>query len=266
MTLLVRDSSGPAVNQLQFDLQKVAWQGLPITGNYDLLTELTVLMFQRWNGLPDDGVVGPDTQHKIERPSLSGQPEGTWSPIKHMLEVPYYSQRDNKYNPNGTCNVTCLAMALSYLDIRKRSVHGNVQLEDDLYQFLHTKEADAAFKEVAPALYGKVKPQHAHAMLAWAAQEYGATRTVSGARPLEEIARLVQQHPVLLSGRFTGSGHIVLAVGLSEGSDFIVHDPWGDWNQGYQERNGEARVYRWRSLEQVLKPVGDSNKHVTIVR
>ena len=52
---LRRGSTGDAVNTLQTDLQ------MPVTGNFDGLTEAAVREFQRSKNLVPDGIVGPKT-------------------------------------------------------------------------------------------------------------------------------------------------------------------------------------------------------------
>lgn len=49
------------------------------------------------------------------------------------LKVPFLSQLDNRRNPYGSCNVTCVAMCLYYLGYPRQQ---GTQLEDQLYQRL----------------------------------------------------------------------------------------------------------------------------------
>jgi len=260
--LVARDDAGADVKHVQGLVRDVAYNQLQVTGHFGLETELAVLAFQAWNNLQVDGVVGDGTYAALQHPAIKGSPNVL---IDTKLGVPYFSQRDNRYNPGGTCNVTCLAMALASKGIAPR--HPEMQFEDELYLFLQSEVADAAFKNIAPSLYGKVKPQHVHTMLAWCAQEYGAKDSKVAGLSVSDIAEEVAGGPILLSGRFTGSGHIVLAVGCSANGDILVHDPWGDWNRGYGSyRNGEFRVYRAEALQDVLKPPAGHEKHVTLIR
>jgi uncharacterized protein YvpB len=34
-------------------------------------------------------------------------------------------------------------------------------------------------------------------------------------------------------GKFTSSGHYVLVVGYDDKNNFVVDDPYGDWNKNY---------------------------------
>ena len=47
------------------------------------------------------------------------------------LNVPWFSQLDNQLNPHGACNVTSVAMCLSYFGLPSPS---GWQLEDEFYQ------------------------------------------------------------------------------------------------------------------------------------
>ncbi len=51
--------------------------------------------------------------------------------IKNVLNLPYCSQLYNKYEPYAACNVTSLAMCLSYFGVTSPSY---MQLEDMLLQ------------------------------------------------------------------------------------------------------------------------------------
>ena len=260
---LRRGDTGDTVRTLQAELRACVFAGLEETSVFDLNTDLAVRAFQAWNLLPADGVVGKATWDALDNPRIKGD---TGSLFLKKLDVPYFSQRDNQYNPSGTCNVTSLAMALTGLGIKRRTATG--QFEDELYEFLHTDVAAAAYKRSAPTLYEEgVPPQHVHAMLAWAAREYGATKTEATMCTIGGVAQEVSRGaPVLLSGRFTGSGHIVLAVGVTSGASLLVHDPWGDWNQAYKNRDGEYRIYTYEALHDVLNPTGRDDKYVTVVR
>jgi hypothetical protein len=56
------------------------------------------------------------------------------------LPVPYKSQLDNVVNPKGACNVTCVAMCLSFFGVE--AIAKNVQLEDELYERMVRKGLD----------------------------------------------------------------------------------------------------------------------------
>lgn len=142
-----------------------------------------------------------------------------------LLKVPYLSQRDNKYYPGGTCNVTSYAMALTYLGVRPRDPKN--QLEDELSQYMLKHGKD----------------RHNHADLVWVAREYGAQARFGMNRTWAQIREEIRAgRPVVVSGKFTQSGHIIAIIGL-HGDDFIVHDPWGNAMTGYKSHNGRQVLY-----------------------
>ena len=51
------------------------------------------------------------------------------------LNVPHFSQLDNVYHPEGTCNLTSAAMCLYYHGIRPKKK--GVQLEDELFEYVY---------------------------------------------------------------------------------------------------------------------------------
>ncbi len=127
-----------------------------------------------------------------------------------VLDVPYYSQLDNKYEPYAACNVTSLAMCLSYWEINHPEY---MQLEDYLLQM---------------------------------AVDQGLNRfTVAGIKALAELFEGIKDHiteqgtlqdirdsidkgwPVIVHGYFTQPGHIIVIRGYTK-EGFIVNDPYGE--------------------------------------
>lgn len=166
------------------------------------------------------------------------------APTDIALKVPYFSQRDNERYPSGACNVTSYAMVLAYYNAPRKLVNGKqwAQREDELEAFIQAN--------------GKVR--HSHEALAWMGRQYGLDARFGMNRTWDEIrAEIRAGRPVIVSGLFTKSGHIVVIIGL-KGDDFIVHDPWGDANTKYRDKNGEARVYSFDYLERVVRDAPNS--------
>ena len=164
------------------------------------------------------------------------------APLDITLKVPYYSQRDNERSPSGTCNVTSYAMVLAYYNAPRKSVNGKrwSQREDELEAFIQANG----------------KTRWSHESLAWMGRRFGLDCRFNVNRTWDEVRAEVRAgRPVIVSGKFTASGHIVVIIGV-KGDDFIVHDPWGDANKGYNRRtatNGEARVYSLAYLDRVVR-------------
>ncbi len=139
-------------------------------------------------------------------------------PASGSLDVPYYLQYDNAYEPSGTCGVTSAAMVLSHF--------GASVTPDQLY-LAHGK-AQAQSPGGLQALYGWYG--------LYGKSGYSATRA-------DLKGHLDAGRPVVVHGSWTSAGHIAVLVGY-DASGWIVHDPAGDWYVGYGGTSwGEAVHY-----------------------
>jgi hypothetical protein len=153
------------------------------------------------------------------------------------LRVPYLSQRDNELRPLGTCNVTCYAMALSYLGAKRRARDSQRQFEDELFKFLERNGRD----------------RHVHDDLAWMGRQYGVDASFSTRRTWAQVtAELQAGNPVVVSTKLTSSGHIILIRGRNE-QGFIVNDPFGNALAKYKDRNGNGLVYPFKLMEDKVR-------------
>jgi uncharacterized protein YvpB len=137
------------------------------------------------------------------------------------LPVAYKSQMDNRLNPTGACNVTCLAMGMEYFQISGK--FAGDQLEDELY------------REMERLNLSRHSPEGLRQM----AEIYGMRdRFTAFAKP-EEIKTWIRSgRPCIFHGWFTDFGHIVMAVGFDE-TGFWIHDPYGEWTSGGYLRNSK---------------------------
>ena len=69
---LTKNSSGNAVLKLQQALTSIGFDAGKIDGNFGPKTEAGVRAFQKAVGLPDDGIVSPQTWNALLRPSAAG--------------------------------------------------------------------------------------------------------------------------------------------------------------------------------------------------
>lgn len=150
--------------------------------------------------------------------------------IEVNLDVPYFSQRDNKFDPSRTCNVTCMAMVAAYLGIKATTG----QLEDEFYQIMQQNGKNIFL----------------HADLDWLLKTYGINNRFTTQATWGEVRKhLTEGNPVVVSGRFTRSGHLIVIRGFKNDGDFWVNDPFGRWNfatrrtQPYFNTNGENLLY-----------------------
>lgn len=124
------------------------------------------------------------------------------------LDVPYFYQYDNAYEPGSTCGITSAAMLIDYWDPSSVT-------PDGLYR-----------------TYGKAQgqsPSGLAQLYAWEglSSDYGTRGTRAELR-----AHLDAGRPVVVHGYWTGSGHVAVIVGYTD-TDWIVNDPAGDWYTCY---------------------------------
>jgi uncharacterized protein YvpB len=161
------------------------------------------------------------------------------------IDVPYRSQLDNVNNPTGACNVTAITMAL--LRFGKKGKHPEMQLEDELYEYMLDQGLN----------------RHAPEDLAQVVRDYGCkdNYTSQGNIDLARSALANGQIPIF-HGYFTREGHIITVTGYdSEG--FFVHDPYGEWFPGgYDTRVSGANLhYSFGLINKVCMPDGQLWMH-----
>jgi len=259
---LRRGDGGDAVADLHDRLRAHGFQ-FDDEATFGPMTRLAVLDLQAEHGMDADGIVDRMTWDLLdeEPPIEETLPPRRGAEVK--LAVPYLSQRDNSNRPEATCNVTCLAMVLSYHGCRP---HTDQQFEDELYDLIQGEEGLAHYNESGLVdIFGANWRNRCtiHKMLEWAATRYGRRAEFRMQGRWDDIWTHVEQTgPVILAGRFTGSGHLVNLVGRTAKGDLIVHDPWGDWMQMYRGAGvcaeaGRYAIYPWNKAQSVLNNAGD---------
>lgn len=250
---LAQDARGPEVRALQQCLNQYG-AALREDGDFGPVTAAAVFFAHR--ALGGEAAVGkPVAWPGLEASLADLRPAPAIMPRTLVRQlVPYLTQRDNYYRPTGTCNLTCVAMVLAAYG---RSIvdHGadgkRRQLEDTLYEHLHAPGTAAALRRsgVDAGLLANYPPEQLHKALEYLLRERGEEETAgsafSTATPRQAILDhvLLRQRPALLTGKFTPSGHVVLAVGGTAWGDLLIHDPWGDWLTGYSSAQGAFRLY-----------------------
>ncbi|HEY9835500.1 MAG TPA: C39 family peptidase [Vampirovibrionales bacterium] len=162
------------------------------------------------------------------------------SPSKIKLAVPYFPQRDNWFNPSGSCNVTSIAMCLRYLGV---GGHGEYpQLEDELYNYCLKKGLS----------------RHSPSDLAIVVQDYGCDDDFTSWGTVERCQKHLRNgNPCVVHGYFTAFGHIVVLVGYDD-KGFLVHDPWGEWTAGgYQHKRGAFLHYSYDLIRRTCAADGE---------
>jgi uncharacterized protein YvpB len=159
---------------------------------------------------------------------------------KILEKVPHFSQLDNLHHPYGSCNVTSIAMCLWYYGIRGNG--SQKQLEDQLYQ----------------DLLNAGKSRHDPYDLQWLVNRYSPTVTdkFTPFGTMNDIkSNIDSEHPVVLHGYFTRSGHIIAVVGYND-YGLIVNDPYGEYyDTGYDTRaNGKGLLYSYGLIAAICSP------------
>jgi len=166
-------------------------------------------------------------------PGIGPGPAPTPQPNSNPLNVPYFYQYNNKFEPGATCGLTSAAMLINFL--------GGSVTPDSLY--IQYGKPHGQSPDQLRNLYAK----HGHK----AFSQYRGT--------YQEMRNAIDHgSPVVLHGFFTASGHIICVVGYRPG-EFIVNDPAGVWDgiprTGYRDRpeNGRQTVY---SINQLVAACG----------
>lgn len=154
-----------------------------------------------------------------------------------VLNVPYYSQLDNKKQPQRTCFSSSCAMLLKYL--KPNSISGDDEYIDTVFKYGDTTEATA---QIA------------------ALKHYGVTAAFRQNGSWSAVNKLLNERKVpvpmgiLHKGRITkpSGGHWIVAIGAwLNYQGYVVHDPYGELdliNGTYINTNGKALRYSQRNL------------------
>lgn len=149
---------------------------------------------------------------QLFRGEAVGQPENPQAAASKLLQVPYYSQRDNYRDADRTCFSSTCAMALKHLR------PSAIKSDDDYIRkvFSLGDTTDAAVQVRALASFGVEAVFRQNANFDLIKSQIDAGKTV----PFGWVHRGPVERP-------TGSGHWALAIGYTE-TGLVVHDPWGE--------------------------------------
>jgi len=171
------------------------------------------------------------------------------SGTRKILRNPWNSQRDNKFCPGSSCNVTSMQVALS-LDTKVT--------DDELFLLCNSSTMRNNFFKKYPGEawvkphFDKGKANEVFLVLQEAARcilESDKYCKMIGNLSRELIISEIDKgYPVIVCGAFIRGKstleHFVTIVGYDlEKKVWIVNDSWGNWNTGYKDRNGERVPY-----------------------
>jgi uncharacterized protein YvpB len=131
---------------------------------------------------------------------------------QYVKDMPYFHQYSNQRDPSGSCQNTCVAMVLKYYgasditpnQITKRWGTGVAKTIAGLGRVLNTEAAERGL----------------------------GIRDINTERgTIEDVYALLDAgKPVIIHGRFSTAGHLVVLLGYDE-NYFYIHDPAGQWRQ-----------------------------------
>jgi uncharacterized protein YvpB len=164
--------------------------------------------------------------------------------MKVIPNFPYRSQTDNYYNPEGSCNVTSIAMCLLHHGIRGSGQY--LQLEDECY---------------ARCLNRGWSRHEANGLVRLAESYPGIKDDFIPNAGFDDIRRAIDSGiPCVIHGYFTRFGHIIVVKGY-DNHGLIVNDPWGEWySSGYDTSvSGEGLHYSNGLIARVCSPESERN-------
>lgn len=211
-----------------------------------------------------DRSIGPFNTWNIYKGHISWiderQPEKISSSKRKVLSsFPYFSQIDNANNPYGACNVTCVAMCLSYYGLKPKN--NWQQFEDELYQYMTynglSRHSPYDLQYVVN-LYGK---------------KHGITDVFTERAREEDVkASIDKGFPCIVHGYFTSFGHIICIVGYNE-EGFVVMDPYGEyWSSGYdvnsrsKPEKGKLLTYSYGMMARLCSPEGPGHMYIHFIQ
>ena len=158
-------------------------------------------------------------------------------PKKLVLDVPYYSQRDNKKDPLRSCFSSACAMLLKY--VKPNSITSDDEYMVTVYKYGDTTEPSA-----------QVTALEQHGLNVEFRQDGGWSDIDSQLAKGFPIPIGVLHHgPV---SKPSGGGHWLTIIGRNEDNTaYVVNDPYGEMdllNGGYQNSNGSHLLYSKKNL------------------
>lgn len=180
----------------------------------------------------------------INDPKVENKPEYV-HPSKLILDVPYYSQRDNYRDANRTCFSSSCAMLLKYL--KPDSIKGDDDYIRTVFKVGDTTEAWVQLEALKRFGLSASFKQNC----GWSDIDSLLTKGI----PVP--IGILHHGPVTAP---TGTGHWLIIIGRTEdNSAYIVNDPWGELDLitgTYINTNGAKLKYSKKNLGPRFMPEG----------
>lgn len=162
--------------------------------------------------------------------------------MKKISRMVHFSQWDNKLYPGGSCNLTCVAMALATYGLKGPNM-GYARLADNLLAYADKHGLDRHKLEDMDKI----------------AETFGLKDHSSYCTSWSALKDHIKQGKLaIVHGNFTPSGHIIAVHGVDEeGGKWLCNDPAGIWNNGYRDySSGEDVWYDSAWLKKMIAPDG----------
>ena len=208
-----------------------AWTNISIVpGEVDYKITLEAQPNQVWWFYPTHWKIINDPKVTFAEPQFK-------HPKKLVLDVPYYSQRDNKKDPLRSCFSSACAMLLKY--VKPNSITSDDEYMVTVYKYGDTTEPSA-----------QVTALEQHGLKVEFRQDGGWSDIDSQLAKGFPIPIGVLHHgPV---SKPSGGGHWLTIIGRNEDNTaYVVNDPYGEMdlvNGGYQNSNGSHLLYSKKNL------------------
>lgn len=160
-----------------------------------------------------------------------------------QLDVPYFNQRANRFDPDRSCNTTAVAMIMAFYGIVGDG--SSLSLPDQVFVWMRDNRLS--------------RYSHADLVRAFAWKGLRSRFTTTGT--MEDIENEIDAgRPVAVSGFFTPGGHIVVVSGYDRERQLLtVCDPYGEYfSTGYvkndrskSDAEGQRSVFRYSTFERL---------------
>jgi len=212
--------------------------------------------------------------------------------MSKILATKYHTQINNEILPYASCGVTCMAMILNWLNDKFGTTY---ECDDDkLFEILNSKPIiDIAKELVKEGKLDKAALEYRVDNPKTVIDESKFTHLNNFKEVLvvlgnyitkevflfkeeylsvDEIKKsIMEDMPVIISAKFTSGGHFVTLVGYDDANNYVVDDPYGDWNKSYSSETlgrGKKLSYDIKKLSNAVtfKKLVDGVEKYQIIR
>ena len=211
---------------------------------------------------PKEEVLPKKEESKNEKPVFLEN-----SKNRKVLSIPWNSQRDNEFSPRSACNVTTIQMGLAnhysitddklFLMCNSTEMQRRIKLKYPkdynkwiFPDFMRKNSANEVFVVLLEAIYMAMDSTK-YSKIEWNLTDQKIISEIDLGYPFGACGKFIK----LSNGKL--GGHFVLIVGYDLTKKvWIVHDPWGNWNDNYKTHKGAYLEYSMSSVKKILYTYG----------